>query len=304
MSFLTGIIAGLLLPVQTSINSKLRFKTGSPYLASTASMVTGMIFLIFLCLCTGKMPFISLSVFSGGKWWLGLGGLMGAMAFTINVLLLPHLGSVQTIIMPLLGQIIMSMLIDNFGWFNLPVDKFGFLRLISVIALLIGVLLVIYTKDEHDQTHQGIKLPWQLLGILAGFCLAIQTSSNGALGKVLGVPLRAGVWSFASGSVILVCAVGILEHDFQHYLRAVGKGSRWWIWIGGPLGATYAFTNLYLAPILGAGVTIILTILGNIMGSLVIDNFGLLGTLKKPVTIRQLLGLAIMIAGIILNASC
>lgn len=298
MSFLIGIAAGILLPVQTSINSKLRFKTGSPYLASTASMVTGLLFLILIGLLLGKMPWTSLTVFSHDRWWLGLGGLMGAVAFTINVLLLPHLGAVQTVIMPLLGQIIMSMLIDNFGWFNLPINQFNGIRFIGVVALLGGVLLVIYQKSHRQR--RGNPLPWQVLGILAGFALAIQTASNGALGKAINSPINAGIWSFASGSVILVLAVGLLEHDFGRYLKAVGHGNRWWIWIGGPLGATYAFCNLYLAPVLGAGTTIVLTILGNIAGSLVIDKFGLLGTPKRYVGFRQYSGLLIMIVGIIL----
>lgn len=299
MIFLAGIGAGLLLPIQTSINSKLRFKTGSPYLASTASMVTGMLFLMVIALLMGQSLLPSLSVFGNDHWWLGLGGSMGAIAFTINVLLLPHLGAVQTIIMPLIGQIIMSMSIDNFGWFNLPVSRFNLIRLVGVILLLGGVLAVIYQKN-NPRTKHGNPIPWQLLGILAGFALAIQTASNGALGRTIHAPISAGVYSFTSGSVILVLAVGILEHDFQNFLKATGHGSRWWIWIGGPLGATYAFCNLSLAPILGAGTTIVLTILGNVAGSVVIDKFGLIGTPKREVGIRQYTGLAIMLAGVIL----
>ncbi|QBP18046.1 DMT family transporter [Acetilactobacillus jinshanensis] len=299
MIFLIGIGAGLLLPIQTSINSKLRFKVGSPYLASTASMVTGMLFLMVIACLFGQELLPSLSVFDDDHWWLGLGGLMGAIAFTINVLLLPHLGAVQTIIMPLIGQIIMSMSIDNFGWFNLPVNHFNIVRLFGVLLLLSGVLAVIYQKSE-DKIRKGNPIPWQLLGIIAGFALAIQTSSNGALGRTIHAPISAGVYSFTSGSIILVLAVGIFEHDFGHYLRAVGYGTRWWIWIGGPLGATYAFCNLSLAPIIGAGTTIVLTILGNVAGSVVIDKFGLIGTPKREIGWRQYLGLVIMICGVIL----
>ena len=57
--------------------------------------------------------------FSTEPWWIWIGGALGVIYLTGNIVLFPKLGSVQTVIMPILGQIVMSMLIDNFGWFTL-----------------------------------------------------------------------------------------------------------------------------------------------------------------------------------------
>ena len=291
-----GIIVGIILPIQTSINSKFRFKVGSPYLATVNSLVGGTLFLI-ACALIMRQPLWITSV-SNNHWWLYLGGIMGAFAFTVNILLLPRLGAVQTVIMPLLGQIVMSMLIDNFGWFNLPVSKFNLIRLIGIVALLAGVLLVVYQKEKRSNRNSPI--PWQVLGILAGFALAIQTASNGALGKATHFPITAGIFSMFSGAIIMIVVVGLIQRNLTHLTRAIGHGNRWWIWIGGPLGALYLLGSLLLAPIIGAGTTIVLTILGNIVGGLIIDKYGLIGTPKRPVGLRQYTGLVVMIGGIAL----
>lgn len=52
MIFVVGIIAGLALPIQTSINSCLRYRVKSPYLASMVSMVIAAIFMLVLSLVT------------------------------------------------------------------------------------------------------------------------------------------------------------------------------------------------------------------------------------------------------------
>ena len=299
MLVIIGIIAGCLLPVQTSINSKFRFTVGSPYLATINSLVGGTMFLMLISLITGHPLLIPWSFLNSHPWWMYLGGLMGPLAFTINILLLPKLGAVQTVIMPLLGQIIMSMLIDEFGWFHMPVSTFNVIRLIGVFALLGGVLLVIYQKRTKKISHSS-QLPWQFLGILAGFALAIQTASNGALGKAFASPVTSGIFSLLTGAILMIIVIGIFQRNLTHIFRAAGHDNRWWIWLGGPIGSLYLFGSLTLAPIIGAGTAIVLTILGNIMGSIFIDKYGLLGTPKCHVGLRQYLGLLTMILGVVL----
>ena len=43
--------------------------------------------------------------------WIWFGGLLGVVALTGNILLFPHLGAVQTVVLPIAGQVIMLSLI-------------------------------------------------------------------------------------------------------------------------------------------------------------------------------------------------
>lgn len=51
-------------------------------------------------------------------------GVFGVTLLTGNVLLLPKLGSLKTVIMPVTGQIVMGLLIDAFGWFGTTAQRF------------------------------------------------------------------------------------------------------------------------------------------------------------------------------------
>ena len=302
MIFLVGIIAGLALPIQTSINSELRFRVKSPYLASTISMCVAAVFMVVLGLISGQPLFFSVSKFTEYPWWTWLGGFLGDVALTLNVMLLPHLGAVQTIIMPLVGQIVTSMLIDNFGWFGLPVHSFSWLRLLGIAVIFFGVYLVVARNktDQSEASPVGTKIVlWQGLGIITGVILALQTSTNGALNRTLTSPISAGAFSFVNGAIIMLVAVGILEHDFDHVKWAVGKGNPWYIWLGGFLGAAYTVGNLFLAPLIGTGTAVVLVLLGNMIGSSVIDKFGLLDNPKRVIDWRKYAGLVILLLGVL-----
>ena len=50
MSVIFGILAGIGVPIQTSINARLRKKVGSPYRASLVSFAVSLTFLVLLLL--------------------------------------------------------------------------------------------------------------------------------------------------------------------------------------------------------------------------------------------------------------
>ena len=69
------------------------------------------------------------------------------------------------------------------------------------------------------------------------------------------------------------------------------------MWIGGLIGALYVFVSAVLAQKVGTGLAVTITLTGSIAGGILIDQFGLFGTRKSPVTPVRLAGLACMLAG-------
>ena len=298
MFFIVGLLIGIIFPMQTAINSKLRFKVGSPYLAAMVAFIVSSIFLGLITGLQGKSLLVSPALFSTQPWWIWIGGILGIMGGTIPIILFPHLGSVQTVVIPIFGQVIMSMLIDNFGWFASPIFKFSWLRLVGMIALLIGLLLVIVVRKSRRRQADFHQLFWQLLGLLAGAALASQAAVNGRLGAVLRSPVHAAFISFLTGMLILVLGVSLLERDLNHLKNGLGHGNPWWIWFGGLLGGLYVFGNSFLAPLIGTGATVVIVLLGNIVGGLLIDQFGLLGAHRYSITPRKGIGLILMLLGV------
>ncbi|KXI40006.1 hypothetical protein ACS94_13695 [Bacillus cereus] len=306
-AILLAISFGAVFAVQTAINAQLRKFVISPFLASMISFAVGVIFLTITILISGSPLGIPLDLFLNQPIFIWLGGIGGAIALTTNILLFPKLGSVQTAIMPILGMTLMSMLIDNYGWFNSVQYPLGLSRIFGVLLVLIGVCLAIAKQEKSEkyssQTDKESMLNqwiWRIVGIMAGMLMAIQIAINGQLGKVLHSSSHAALVSFFVGTIILIIIVGIIDRSYTNIKEPIKQSAPWWIWLGGILGGSYVLINVYLVDQIGNGQTVILTLFGQIIGSLMVEQFGLLNSLKNRVKPIQIFGLIVMIAGVFL----
>ena len=71
----------------------------------------------------------------------------------------------------------------------------------------------------------------------------------------------------------------------------------WWIWFGGILGAFFVLGNVYLAALLGTGMTVVVLLITGTTGGLIVDHFGLFRSPVKPINGMKVLGIIAMIAG-------
>ena len=134
---LLGIFSGLITPVQTAVNTRLGRSIGSPLRASLVSFSVGLIAMLTLTLLLGPYPLIPATA-ANGPWWMWFAGVFGVTFLTGNVLLLPKLGSLKTVIMPVTGQIVMGLLIDAFGWFGTTAQPISPLRIAGAAITLVG----------------------------------------------------------------------------------------------------------------------------------------------------------------------
>jgi transporter family-2 protein len=72
------------------------------------------------------------------------------------------------------------------------------------------------------------------------------------------------------------------------------------VWIGGMIGALYVLGNVYLVPVVGTGLAVVIVLVGLMAGSLMIDQFGWFASKKNPISGVQLMGLLVMIVGVVL----
>src|SRR4051794_18304375 len=122
------------------------------------------------------------------------------------------------------------------------------------------------------------ELAFGVTTVVAGM-LAVQAPINSALGRTVGTAQAAAV-SFTAGLVALV-AVSLATGGFT----AIGAHHpRWHYVAGGLLGATYVSTALVMVRHLGAAGVVAATIAGQLAVSVVIDQFGLLGVARSPVS--------------------
>lgn len=139
-----------------------------------------------------------------------------------------------------------------------------------------------------------------VLALLVGAGLVVQVGLNMAISRVLGSAPAAALVNFLVGSLILATLVALLRPDWP--TRAQLSSIPLWAWLGGAFGAAYVATATFAGPRLGALMLLALTVAGQMLASIIVDHYGLLGFAEQPVTMTRLLGVALLAAGIFLVA--
>lgn len=289
---------GVLTPIQTAANSRLRQSVVSPFIASLVSFSVGTVFLLIVTLCEKGGILIDGELFSKMPWWAWLGGVCGLWGLTVNIIIFPKLGAMQTALMPMLGQIVMGIIIDSFGLLHSPNFPFTFLRFISVLIILLGMFMVIYRKTS-GQKEEG-KLLWQAIGFSGGAIFAMQPSMNSLLSIGLYSSVHAAFISFFTATVVLILIAVVVPSNRVHIPQIFSHDRPWWSWLGGIIGGTFVTGFAFFASKTGIGILLVTSICGLLANSLAIDKFGWFGTVKKRIRPVQYLGLICVVVGIMI----
>lgn len=136
-----AVLAGAVIPLQTSLNASLSRGLGGPgYAALAVFMVAAATMLTTAVLL--KQPVPTLAQAGGVPWWSWLGGVFGALYVFLLVFLAPRLGIASVTGFVVAGQILAAVLIDHFGLLKFPVHALNPGRLAGVALLLAGLYLV------------------------------------------------------------------------------------------------------------------------------------------------------------------
>ena len=202
---------GFLTPIQTAANSRLRQSVVSPLVASLVSFTVGTLFLACVVLCEKGSVLIERELFDTLPWWAWLGGMCGLWGLTVNIIIFPKLGAVQTALMPMLGQIGMGVVIDSLGLLHSPVFPFTLKRGLAIFILLTGIVMIVKRKENsRGKTNLWI---WQLTGISGGAVFAMQPSMNSLLSVGLYSSVHAAFVSFVTATILLFLLVVIIPRD-------------------------------------------------------------------------------------------
>jgi transporter family-2 protein len=131
------------------------------------------------------------------------------------------------------------------------------------------------------------------LSVMAGRLLAVQAGANTQLSKAIGSPFAA---------TLLQLTVGALALTFVAWLTGMlGVVTDlwrvpWWHAIGGTASAFYVISTILLFPRLGAVVSVGLFIAGQMLASLALDGFGLLGVPRQPIDAATVVGTSAVLA--------
>jgi bacterial/archaeal transporter family-2 protein len=136
------------------------------------------------------------------------------------------------------------------------------------------------------------------LALAAGISFVFQQAVNASLRAELGSAWWAGFVSYVGGTIVML-AVALLLREPTSWSSAIGEG-RWLSWSGGIFGAIYIAVSIFLLPRFGAATVIALIVAGQMLGSLAFDHFGIFGLETHRLSSGRLLGVAFLVAGVVL----
>lgn len=136
------------------------------------------------------------------------------------------------------------------------------------------------------------------LAVVAGLAFVLQQSVNAALRNTLGSVAWAGFVSYAGGTLCMVVLAAALREPFP----AVGL----WIesagveWAGGLFGAIYIAISIFVLPRIGTTAFVTLFVAGQLLFSLALDHYALLGLAEHPVNLPRIAGAILVVIGAVL----
>jgi transporter family-2 protein len=134
---------------------------------------------------------------------------------------------------------------------------------------------------------------------LAGAFIPVMAILKGRLGKSMGEALHASVILFGVGFLFCLTVALVLTKSLPHATDlANAKPIEY---LGGFIVGFYVISATLLAPRIGLANFIVCAVSAQIIISVVIDHFGLLGAMVRPVSVTRLVGIGLLIAGIIVT---
>jgi bacterial/archaeal transporter family-2 protein len=137
-AYILALLAGTALSFEGAIYGELGKSIGqletSFYNFFMGSIIMGLLWLFF---GKGKLSY----VVEAPKWSL-LGGILGVVYLTSIVISVPFVGVGITMVAVIIGQLVMSMVIEHYGWLGSQKSRINKEKIFAVISMIIALVLV------------------------------------------------------------------------------------------------------------------------------------------------------------------
>jgi bacterial/archaeal transporter family-2 protein len=137
-----------------------------------------------------------------------------------------------------------------------------------------------------------------LIALLAGAMMPTQAATNHKMAAFVDSPILSAFVSFVVGAfalLIYILLAGVPLGNLSGVRNAPAV-----VWTGGLMGAFYVAAAVALVPRLGVAMTFSLIIAGQMIVTLVIDHFGLLGVEVRAVNWQRIAGILFVTGGVVL----
>ncbi|MDD4972710.1 MAG: DMT family transporter [Bacteriovorax sp.] len=133
---------GCFIPFQGIITSNLSQKIQHPFGAAFVNFFGGMLLFLF-AISVSSVALPSIKKVMTIPWYLFTGGVVGSVFIFGALFALPKIGASTFFGQIVLGQLLMTLIVDHYGVFGLPIHKIDSIRIIGVALLISGAFLIL-----------------------------------------------------------------------------------------------------------------------------------------------------------------
>ena len=139
---LAAVLSGCLSSVVGAILASLGQVIGSAIQASTVLFAIATAMMIVFCCINGSVIKIKKTFTTHAPWWIWMGGPLGAIIVYGNAWLIPTIGVSVFMMALLIGQLLLSLLMERQGWLGAPRKHISWIQITGILIMLAGVFLI------------------------------------------------------------------------------------------------------------------------------------------------------------------
>lgn len=302
LAVMIGLIAGIASTMQASINTEARRFFRSPFITAGINFSVAWLLLAAFIIINEHRFFIPVREIAQNPPWIWLGGVCAIIIVTLNIVCVPKLGAAGNVMIINFGQIVTGLVIDHFALFGADRVSMSLTRFIGAVLVMAGMILVTHEKSPEGDGRRSLPLLFAVLAFIDGIACSTQIAVNGTLRVVVDSVSKATIVSMSVAilsTITVVTVITLLEGRKGIFDQTDEKRPdfRLWMITGGAFALTVVSGNAAVAPVLGTGLNTIMNLIGMMASGLAIDAVGFLGIEKKPVTLKKVAGMLLMLAG-------
>ena len=297
-----GVIAGIASTVQASVNTEARRFFRSPFITAGLNFMVAWLCLAAFIVFNEHALSVPVHEIAKNPPWIWLGGVCAIIIVTLNIVCVPKLGAAGNVMILNFGQIVTGLVIDHFALFGADEARMSFMRLTGAVLVFAGLVLVTHEKPSENEERRSFPMFYAILAFIDGIACSTQIAVNGTLRVVVQSVSKATIVSMSVAIISTLTLMTVLfvlkgKNGIFDKTDELRPDFRVWMVSGGLFALTVVSGNAAVAPILGTGLSTIMNLIGMMASGLAIDAVGFLGIEKKPVTIKKIAGMLLMLAG-------
>lgn len=194
--------------------------------------------------------------------WMYFAGVVGICTTIFQASSFGKISMLSISALGLLGETITSLFIDSFGFFGMKKHPFQKSTLIGFLFAIAGIIIMM-----DSSVSSGIAAVVMSLG--AGVSIVTSRSMNARLAQSVGT-MQGTFLNFAAAMPVTIVLMLLLGN---HFTVSEMASAPWWMYLGGIFGVVGVSLNNLLVPHLPAFQLTLLSFLGQLACSTVIDLF-------------------------------